>query len=195
MPATSKRHANITSFKKGQKAYNKGATIQKICLQCSKIFYVQQNDLNFRPCKCCSKLCDSKYRTENSKYKDLISLKENGMTTRELSEYYHVSTITINSVLNRRKYRAPIGKSYGSIRKRILYTKEQKCCICGFDRCIELAHVVRASEGGGMTVGNTIVLCPNHHKLFDSEQLTSIEQIKLNEVIKCLPCRPKLNTA
>ncbi|MDQ1162767.1 putative restriction endonuclease [Chryseobacterium sp. SORGH_AS 447] len=32
---------------------------------------------------------------------------------------------------------------------------------------VEVAHIKAVSEGGKSTIGNLIVLCPNHHKEFD----------------------------
>jgi hypothetical protein len=49
-----------------------------------------------------------------------------------------------------------------------------KCQICGKaiikrngKRYIEAAHIIPKSKGGGETLDNILVLCPNHHKEFD----------------------------
>jgi predicted restriction endonuclease len=41
---------------------------------------------------------------------------------------------------------------------------------------IEVAHIQAVSEGGSSTVGNLLVLCPNHHKEFDYGDLEIVEQ-------------------
>jgi hypothetical protein len=41
---------------------------------------------------------------------------------------------------------------------------------------IEVAHIQAVSEGGPSTVGNLLVLCPNHHKEFDYGDLEIVEQ-------------------
>ncbi|RLI51490.1 MAG: hypothetical protein DRP09_19215 [Candidatus Thorarchaeota archaeon] len=41
---------------------------------------------------------------------------------------------------------------------------------------IEVAHIQAASQGGQSTIGNLLVLCPNHHKEFDYGDLQIAEQ-------------------
>ncbi len=41
---------------------------------------------------------------------------------------------------------------------------------------IEVAHILPVSEGGRSTLGNLIVLCPNHHKELDYGKLKVVEQ-------------------
>ena len=41
---------------------------------------------------------------------------------------------------------------------------------------IEVAHIQPMSEGGRSTIGNLLVLCPNHHKEFDYGDLEIVEQ-------------------
>lgn len=41
---------------------------------------------------------------------------------------------------------------------------------------IEVAHIQPVSEGGQSTIGNLIVLCPNHHKELDYGNLNILEQ-------------------
>ena len=57
------------------------------------------------------------------------------------------------------------------------YKKElPNCCeICGFDRAIEYCHIVEITKGGLTNIDNIIVLCPNHHRLFDRNELTKEE--------------------
>lgn len=49
------------------------------------------------------------------------------------------------------------------------------CVICGFDRAIDFAHIVRAADGGTSHQDNILVLCPNHHRLFDKNRLNDEE--------------------
>jgi hypothetical protein len=41
---------------------------------------------------------------------------------------------------------------------------------------VEVAHIEPVSEGGRSTIGNLLVLCPNHHKEFDYGNLEIAEQ-------------------
>lgn len=49
------------------------------------------------------------------------------------------------------------------------------CVICGFNRVIELAHIIPYNRGGTIHPDNIIALCPNHHTLFDKDLLTADE--------------------
>ena len=174
------RHRNNTSFVKGQTAWNKKEPLEFICQQCGNQFEVNYGVLGSRKIvKFCSKQCQTAYQREHSKYRNLIALKAEGKTTAELAEIYKVSRITIGSTLNRLQYRAPLGQSLTTIRKRIKFNNSQKCIICGFKRYVELAHIVKASENGEMSKENTIMLCPNHHRLYDGDKLTKREKRKL----------------
>lgn len=44
-----------------------------------------------------------------------------------------------------------------------------RCAIpeCGFDSVVEIAHIVPRSLGGTDEPSNLLVLCPNHHAMFD----------------------------
>ncbi len=48
-----------------------------------------------------------------------------------------------------------------------------RCMICGWAEApCDVAHLIPRSASGPTTVENTIVLCPNHHRLFDSGKIT-----------------------
>lgn len=49
------------------------------------------------------------------------------------------------------------------------------CLICGFDRCVEYAHVIPAARGGTIHPDNIVPLCPNHHTLYDRQKLSHDE--------------------
>lgn len=65
------------------------------------------------------------------------------------------------------------------------------CQICGFDRYVEICHLVPKRIGGGHKSENILLLCPNHHRLLDNgllnrEEIASIERrvIEMVEVHK-----------
>ena len=49
------------------------------------------------------------------------------------------------------------------------------CMICGYDRVIEYAHIIPHAKGGTLHPDNVLILCPNHHRLFDRDKLTDAE--------------------
>lgn len=60
--------------------------------------------------------------------------------------------------------------------------KGYSCCICGFDRAVDLAHIVPRRDGGKVEKDNIYILCPNHHRVFDRGLLTTDEKTRLKSV-------------
>lgn len=58
-------------------------------------------------------------------------------------------------------------------RFRKLY--KTRCFICGFDRVIELCHIISSKDDGTIHPDNIVTLCPNHHTLMDRGLLTKEE--------------------
>lgn len=44
---------------------------------------------------------------------------------------------------------------------------EKKCALCGFDKGVELHHIVKHNDFGSDSNNNLIYLCPNHHWVAD----------------------------
>lgn len=59
---------------------------------------------------------------------------------------------------------------------------EMECCVCGFNRTLDKCHVVWRKDGGKVTKDNIVILCPNHHRLMDSNRLTTKEKKLLKTV-------------
>ena len=75
-------------------------------------------------------------------------------------------------------------RSSMGIKYRVIKSLPNTCEICGFDRCLEVSHIVPASEGGPLIYWNCLMLCPNHHRLFDSEKLNEAEKSMIIERIE-----------
>ncbi|MBV5321955.1 MAG: HNH endonuclease [Sulfuricurvum sp.] len=77
------------------------------------------------------------------------------------------------------------GTAQAIFRSALLKAYENKCAICGFSftEALEAAHIVPWSKSNNaerISPNNGILLCSNHHKLFDSEI------IKINSEFKIL---------
>jgi len=59
----------------------------------------------------------------------------------------------------------------------------KSCLICRFGRVIEVAHRIPFAQGGESSLQNSMLLCPNHHTLFDQRKLTEKEAQKLEKVL------------
>ena len=56
-------------------------------------------------------------------------------------------------------------KQYSGITKEVFDKLPKKCLICGFDKIIDVHHLIAKSKGGSHSLDNLIALCPNHHKM------------------------------
>ena len=90
-------------------------------------------------------------------------------------------------------------KSYQSYRSAIRKDAEKtfdeldgiyKCCVCGYDKHIEIAHVKSVSDFESDTliseinhINNIIPLCPNHHWEFDNKKMDEKDIDKIKKYI------------
>jgi 5-methylcytosine-specific restriction endonuclease McrA len=56
-------------------------------------------------------------------------------------------------------------KQYSGITKETFDQLDKRCLICGFDKIVDIHHLVERSKGGSNELSNLIMLCPNHHKM------------------------------
>lgn len=73
--------------------------------------------------------------------------------------------------------------NYGKNRDKFKSLYGDTCVLCGFNRYVEFAHVIPARRGGTIHPTNIIVLCPNHHSLFDRNLLNKEEQDVVDDYI------------
>lgn len=51
------------------------------------------------------------------------------------------------------------------------------CMICGWTDHVEACHIIAVSQQGPNELDNIVMLCPNHHKMFDGGRLT-VRQVR-----------------
>lgn len=86
-------------------------------------------------------------------------------------------------------------------RKLILTAYKRKCAICGLDlvEALDAAHIISWLESTPeerISPNNGILLCANHHRLFDSGHIRinsqyEIESVELTRLINCPPAEKK----
>jgi predicted restriction endonuclease len=57
---------------------------------------------------------------------------------------------------------------------RVMIRREflDRCAICGWDEAPnDVAHIVARKHGGSDALDNVVMLCPNHHRLFDTGRI------------------------
>ena len=58
--------------------------------------------------------------------------------------------------------------SHHTFRTMIRREFHDRCAICGWDEApCDVCHIVARKNGGSDTLDNVVMLCPNHHRLFD----------------------------
>jgi hypothetical protein len=95
----------------------------------------------------------------NDKSKGCIETRTRG-THPDNREQVDRSTRGTDTSASAMRLQIPLKRSTGS------------CEVCGFSRVIEKAHIVPARFGGSTASYNMLELCPNHHTLFDRNELT-----------------------
>jgi predicted restriction endonuclease len=59
-----------------------------------------------------------------------------------------------------------------TFRKAIRTKFLDRCAICGWDEAPnDVAHIVAKKDGGDDSLENVVMLCPNHHRLFDRGEI------------------------
>jgi predicted restriction endonuclease len=71
------------------------------------------------------------------------------------------------------------GQSNGSTwNKSIRRFFLDRCAVCGWDKAPnDVAHIIARKDGGADVLENVVMLCPNHHRLFDRDQISTEEII------------------
>ena len=176
------RHQTKTSFKKGRIAHNR-QDLYIDCLQCGKKVKTIKSRKNKH--RFCGKKCGYEHRKQYSKRNKIVSLYKQGKKYREIADLMgmkigSVCHYTYTSRLKERFGDNIIGFSH----KEAVRTKLDidECELCGFNRIIEVAHVIEAKNGGKYTTDNCLILCPNHHSLFDRNLLNEEEKTKLSNI-------------
>lgn len=195
-PKTVYRYAKIFNLpNKSRKGTAKFISI--ICSFCEKEFLKNKYQIkSISKHLFCNIYCLRKFKHKNKilKEQELIELAKQGFSNKEISLKINRNLGSVVSGLNRANFRRDyLGESSSSIRCRFrkIFTF---CLICGFDRFIDMAHIIPACKGGSLDFNNLIPLCPNHHHAFDHQKLTKEEETILQEKIilhKSLYCGEK----
>lgn len=105
-------------------------------------------------------------------------------TTESLSTALIENPEKSEEIYNKVKVRGP---AQGVFRAALLKSYDHKCAICGlsFVEALEAAHILpwsKASRGERISPCNGILLCANHHKLFDAGWIKISEDLKIIHV-------------
>jgi hypothetical protein len=174
------RHRNQMTFQKGNIPWNANRRVSLVCEICQKSFTVPLCRVKNAKNVSCSKACASELTSRRGTAHRVMELRKEGKSAKEIALAVGCSLPTVYSHLNRRQYRfRQKGTSRATVVKDFL--RDAACVVCGWTRCLDAAHIIPASKGGTMEILNLVPLCPNHHRLFDTERLTADEKYRIEE--------------
>lgn len=167
----------------------KSKWVELECPICQKAFQRTQNYITCaqkrgRSKFSCSKECAARKKETDGLMEKAYQLALSGKNNKEIAILINKPIGTVHNYLNKKKYRRIWGKGTSGLAiKRRLKIIYKNCLVCGFDRALEIAHIIPACQGGDLSEQNTMGLCPNHHHLFDFKKLTLEEAEKLKEKV------------
>lgn len=128
--------------------------------------------------------------SEGVKMRDKVNRQFLGFLNRSKADSKRIA----KNIANRQKKHSRVINVLQSLKAMYGKIEGLRCQICNEDRCIEFCHIYPVNEGGDSSVYNLLVLCPNHHYLFDNKRLTDKEYesikprvelaFKYNELVK-----------
>lgn len=114
---------------------------------------------------------------------EAVTLSNQGYTYRQLSIKYGVSLGVVQARMKEVGHKPPPRRAEDPRYKNISFHKREilkqlgitACEICGLQQPLDFCHIWASSDGGPTEAENTLVLCKNHHHLFDHRLLPSSE--------------------
>ncbi len=76
----------------------------------------------------------------------------------------------------------------------IIRRRHKPCEICGENRSTDMCHILPDQLGGPKNIDNLLILCPTHHRLFDSHILSRSEYAQLDWSTKSEPAQVYVET-
>lgn len=168
-------------FSNGHAPHNKRGWIVTVpCSTCGKATARTNHQLQRNNRHYCSRICATDGKP-SPKADQALELYNSGLKIREIAEKFGCTVGSVASILYRKKLKGIYQrKGYGRQAARAKLPKH--CELCGYDRTVDIAHIVPVRDGGTYALSNCYALCPNCHHLFDHGQLTRAELAKLEGV-------------
>ena len=135
----------------------------------------------------CSLLCKNKGAV-HPLTNDVIKLYREGYKLKEIAMRLNLSENCVGGLLHRNNIKerwghlGRTGLSRHAQREALKLLLSKFCQLCGYDRVIEIAHIIPEAHGGRYELGNLLSLCPNCHCLFDGNRLTNEEMLSLRQI-------------
>lgn len=102
-------------------------------------------------------------------------------------KYHHARgycNVCYNKTFHKEYYRLASRKQHSGITKEVFQQLSKKCLLCGFDKIIDVHHLIAKSQGGTHTIDNLVVLCPNHHKMIHHADFSEEIKVQVTQKLK-----------
>jgi len=118
---------------------------------------------------------------------EAIIMSSGGVSYEEIATKYNVSYGVVARRMKEVGHKAPWRRvkdprfsTHATNKRKVLQQLSIDACeICGESRTLDFAHIKPDAKGGPIEPGNCLVLCPTHHRLYDSSSLTPDELAKI----------------
>jgi transposase-like protein len=126
---------------------------------------------------------------------EAIQLSNEGVTYSDLAKKYGVTSGIVMRRMQEAGHEAPRSKMRRNAPGRTLTPAKWKllqtlkaerggCEVCGEVHVLDLAHIKPNRHGGNLEEDNTLLLCPNEHRLFDSGKLSQDQFLKIKARVR-----------
>lgn len=131
-------------------------------------------------------------REEPEWVKEAVRLSDVGTSYSEISEKLGILYAKLvywmrrvgHTVTRKTKPRRTLIPSKWKVFRELKTAEGDSCRICPEVRTLDLCHIHGAKNGGPVVVTNCLLLCPTHHRLFDSGSLTLAEFEKIRSKVR-----------
>jgi len=100
--------------------------------------------------------------------------------------------------LENRPFQAPtveeLRRLAGEWHLGVIRRRNMPCEICGENRSTDNCHILPNHMGGSPSMGNLLILCPTHHRLFDRHMLSRSEYAQIDWSMKSEPAQTYVET-
>ncbi len=168
-------------FKKGRVAWNRVDSVVVKCSHCGSEMLRKPSSVMRSKRLYCSPVC--RHNGHPSPVTDkAVEMYKKGFLLREIARNLECSLGAASTLIYRHKLKKEFINRIGEGKQYVKSRLPKSCELCGYDRFVEVAHIIPSRKGGVYSVDNCFSLCPNCHHLFDHSLLTESENLKLKEI-------------
>ncbi len=132
------------------------------------------------------------HRREEIPLEEAIALSNTGTTYEELAQKYGVSYGVVMRRMSEVGHEPPPRRTRDERFRNISHYKRQIlkqlnitwCEVCDIEKPLDFCHIKPQAQDGLTEEDNTLILCQNHHHLFDTHTLSQEEFAKIETKVR-----------